>query len=282
MRDYRFRLLNVFAIDGDSFSGNPLCVFEDARGLDDAAMQALARQFNLSETTFVLPSEQATAKVRIFTPSFELAFAGHPTLGTAQVVRSQKNCGDELTLEMKVGVIPVNAQGERWTLRAITPQWRSVQASRGELAEMLGVDERDIGEQPLWMNAGSEQLIVPLRSAEAVSRCKPVVDLLKRHGKVHDDRFLVYAWAHDGADAVTARFFFAKDNGCIEDPATGSACANLGGWFVAAETSLPVSKRISQGSVVKRPSQLFLRVDQTKQIFVSGLVTELGGGVIGS
>ena len=69
-------------------AGNPLCVFEDARGLDDATMQALALQFNLSETTFVLPSTAATARVRIFTPTFEMPFAGHPTLGTAHVVRA--------------------------------------------------------------------------------------------------------------------------------------------------------------------------------------------------
>jgi trans-2,3-dihydro-3-hydroxyanthranilate isomerase len=86
MTDYAFRLVNVFA--ESRLAGNPLAVFEDARGLDDVAMQALALQFNLSETTFVLPSQAATRRVRIFTPSFEMPFAGHPTLGTAHVVRT--------------------------------------------------------------------------------------------------------------------------------------------------------------------------------------------------
>src|SRR5689334_7347265 len=79
----RFRIVNVFTVGGDRLSGNPLCVFEDARGLTDDQMQALARQLNLSETTFILPSQTATAHVRIFTPAFEMPFAGHPTLGTA-------------------------------------------------------------------------------------------------------------------------------------------------------------------------------------------------------
>jgi PhzF family phenazine biosynthesis protein len=85
---YGFRIVNVFTVDNDRLSGNPLCVFEDARGLSDAQMQALARQLNLSETTFILPSQQATARVRIFTPGFEMPFAGHPTLGEAPEARS--------------------------------------------------------------------------------------------------------------------------------------------------------------------------------------------------
>src|SRR5438477_12441954 len=105
MTDYAYRLLNVFTLDRARLSGNPLCVFEDGRGLDDATMQALALQFNLSETTFVLPSERATARVRIFTPTFEMPFAGHPTLGSADVVRSIRNTGHAVTPEMRPGII---------------------------------------------------------------------------------------------------------------------------------------------------------------------------------
>src|SRR5574338_361360 len=114
MPTYAFRIVNVFA--ESTLAGNPLAVVEDARGLDDATMQALALQFNLSETTFVLPSEKATARVRIFTPTFEMPFAGHPTLGTAHVVRELRSAGDRVTLDMKAGVIPVAAQGDVWTL----------------------------------------------------------------------------------------------------------------------------------------------------------------------
>ncbi len=124
MRTFHYRLVNVFA--EDVLAGNPLCVFEDARGLDDRTMQALALQFNLSETTFVLPSAVATARVRIFTPTFEMPFAGHPTLGTAHVVRGLATAGDEVTLEMLAGVIPVTADGDRWTLAA-----NRTEASRG-------------------------------------------------------------------------------------------------------------------------------------------------------
>src|SRR5690349_21037884 len=132
----RYRIVNVFTVDGDRLSGNPLCVFEDARGLATEQMQALARQMNLSETTFVLPSERATAHVRIFTPGFEMPFAGHPTLGTAHVVRSLGG-GDRVTLEMIAGIVEVSAQADRWTLRAAKPPaTREVAATRTELARM--------------------------------------------------------------------------------------------------------------------------------------------------
>jgi PhzF family phenazine biosynthesis protein len=141
MTAYAFRIVNVFA--EERLGGNPLAVFEDGRGLDDATMQALALQFNLSETTFILPSTAATARVRIFTPSFEMPFAGHPTLGTAHVVRSIKG-GDQVTLEMRAGVIPVSAEADRWTLQANAPKTRAVAASRDEIAAMLGLEARDI------------------------------------------------------------------------------------------------------------------------------------------
>ena len=110
MATYSFRIVNVFA--EEALAGNPLAVFEDARGMDERTMQALALQFNLSETTFVLPSDRATAHVRIFTPTFEMPFAGHPTLGTAHVVRSMRGSGDTVMLEMRVGTIPVYEKGD--------------------------------------------------------------------------------------------------------------------------------------------------------------------------
>ena len=174
MTDYAYHLLNVFTLDGNRLSGNPLCVFEDGRGLDSATMQTLARQFNLSETTFIFASEKASAAVRIFTPNYEMPFAGHPTLGTAYAVRALRGAGDAVTLEMKAGVIPVTAEGDHWTLEANAPRYREVDATPYQLAEMLGLPADDVLEGARWVNTGSDQLIIPLRSSEAVSR----VDLM--------------------------------------------------------------------------------------------------------
>ena len=280
MAEYRYRILNVFATDGQRLSGNPLCVFEDGRGLDERTMQALALQFNLSETTFILPSERATACVRIFTPAFEMPFAGHPTLGTAHVVRALRNAGDSVSLEMKAGVIPVTATGDAWTLRANAPRRRAVEASRTQLAQMLGLDAHEVREGAAWIDTGSDQLIVPLAGPDAVARCRPEVALLEKWAKVSDDRYLVYVWADAGPDETQVRFFFRKGSAIVEDPGTGSACANLGGWHVCNGSLLPLTRRVQQRPSMGGPSELRLSVDAQGAIQVGGRVTELGHGVI--
>jgi len=283
-RTLPFRILNVFTCAGDPFSGNPLCVFEDGRDLSDATMQALARQFNLSETTFILPasSDGATARVRIFTPSFEMPFAGHPTLGTAHVVRALRSGGDRVVLEMKAGLVEVLAEQDAWTLRAAyEPRTRKPDASRAELAAMLGLPEPAIAGQPLWVDTGSMQLVIPLAAEDDVRRMTPDPTLLARHGSAAGrEEPMAYVWAPAGQGEALARFVFVVHGGVVEDPATGSACANLGGWMLATGAPLPVSLKISQGEAVKRPSRLGLHVDAQRHVFVRGDVVELGRGTI--
>jgi PhzF family phenazine biosynthesis protein len=278
MSAYRYRIVNVFTQNSGILTGNPLCVFESADSLDATTMQALALQFNLSETTFILRSERANARVRIFTPRYEMAFAGHPTLGTAHVCRALGLAGDTLQLEMPAGLIPVSAAGQRWTLQANTPSWREVSASTEELARMLGIEAREIRERPLWVSTGTEQLIIPLASEDAVSRAVLHADnnacLQNNNGAA-----MAYVFAQNGASAV-ARFFFQQGSAILEDPATGSATANLGGWFIAMKRSPSVSLRIAQGELIGRPSTLYLDVDTARRIRVGGDVLELGAGTI--
>lgn len=280
MHELAFRIVNVFTQNGGRLTGNPLCVFENATSLDTATMQALARQFNLSETTFVLPSTRATANVRIFTPSYEMQFAGHPTLGTAHVCRALGLGGDDLKLEMQAGIIPVQAQGDRWTLQANAPTWRECSASRGTLAKMLGLSESDIGREPLWVKAGKEQLIVPLTSERAVRSVRPdaatFADVLSEDGLS-----MAYVFAELAQPGrLLSRFFFPVGSAVLEDPATGSATANLGGWMIATGRKLPCHFDISQGEYAGRPSTLLLDVDGDGRIFVSGDVIELARGTL--
>ena len=281
-REFAFRIVNVFA--EERLAGNPLAVFENASGLSDADMQALALQFNLSETTFILPSEIADARVRIFTPTFEMPFAGHPTLGSAHVVRALAGEGDALALEMLAGTIPVIAHGDVWTLEAKPPATREVDASREQLAAMLGLAVPDLGAAPLWVDTGSEQLVIPLASAAAVRRASPDPALLLRHGSVQlgagVTRTMAYVWAEDEPRSILARFFFPKHGAIVEDPGTGSACANLGGWLVATGALLPQQWSVSQGEAVGRRCKLGLAVDSGGRIFVSGRVIELGRGTM--
>src|SRR6185312_9493183 len=278
MAAYAYRILNVFTQGRTTLSGNPLCVFERAQGLDDASMQALALQFNLSETTFILPSERASACVRIYTPTFEMPFAGHPVLGTAHVCRALGLGGDRLTLEMRAGIVPVRASADRWTLQAGNPRWREVVEPRLTLAAMLGLEVQDIGERPLWVSVGHEQMIVPLRSEEAVRRVRVRGELLAQFAST-EGQSMAYVFAPAGSGLI-ARFFFPKGSAVLEDPATGSATANLGGWCLATGRTLPCEFDIVQGEYTGRPSSLRLAVDGGRQIFVSGEVIELGRGVI--
>jgi len=274
---YDYRIVNVFA--EAPLEGNPLAVFEDAEGLDDATMQALALQFNLSETTFVLPSEHATARVRIFTPTFEMAFAGHPTLGTAHVVRELKQAGPGVTLEMRAGVIPVHAHGDVWTLQANAPKHRAPEASREQLAQALGLTARDLAEAPaLWVDTGSDQLVIPLASPQAVKQAAPDAQLLQRHAS-NGTRSMAYVFARND-DRVVARFFFPKHGAILEDPGTGSACANLGGWLLATQAPLPQKLVVHQGEAVGRPCWLGLEITADRRILVSGRVIELGRGFV--
>lgn len=277
MTSYAYRLLNVFA--ETTFGGNPLCVFEDARGLDDASMQAIALQFNLSETTFIFPSSTASARVRIFTPSFELPFAGHPTLGTAHVVRALQG-GDHIKLEMKAGIIPVTAAGDRWTLEAKPPTHHAVAETSATLAPLFGVTPSDIASTALWVDAGLEQMLVPFTNAEAVRHCNPNAALLPQWPRSVDGQAMALVWAPLDEERILARFFFTKSSVIVEDPGTGSACANLGGWFLATKHRLPITRSILQGEAVGRPCALGLHIDTEQRIFVSGKVIEIGRGEI--
>ncbi|CAE6781408.1 Trans-2,3-dihydro-3-hydroxyanthranilate isomerase [Paraburkholderia domus] len=284
MSTYTFRLLNVFA--ESTFGGNPLCVFEDARGMDDLTMLALAAQFNLSETTFVLPSDRASAQVRIFTPGYEMPFAGHPALGTAHVVRDVVRTGDSLTLEFKAGVIPVSAHEDVWTFAAPhagKPKTAACTLTDREIASLLGLNEDDLLTSPIWVNTGSDQLLVALNSTDAVRRARPDSARLDIWPQSSLGRKTAYVFAFDSArpGRVLSRYFFAKQSGGIsEDPGTGSACANLGGWLLANGEKLPAAFEIEQGEAVGRPSLLRLSVIESGEIHVGGRVIEIGRGAI--
>lgn len=288
MTSYAFRLLNVFA--STTFSGNQLCVFEDARGMDDATMLNLAAQFNLSETTFILPSDNADARVRIFTPGYEMKFAGHPTIGTSQVVRELRQTGDALTLEFAAGIVPVQAQGDAWTFTAPCPggvQTATPELDRADIAALVGLTTDDLAADPIWVDTGADQLLVPLASVEAVRRAAPDASKLSRWQASSLGRKTLYVFAfdegnvRDARQVVVARYFFAKAGGGVdEDAGTGSACANLGGWLIHQQRSLPVSILVEQGDQMGRPCRLLLDVLADGRIQVGGRALEIGRGSI--
>ncbi len=286
MARYGFRIVNVFA--ESTFGGNPLCVFEDGRGITDDQMQALARQFNLSETTFLLPSDKADAHVRIFTTGYEMRFAGHPTLGSAHVLRDLLEKNGPLKLEFKAGLVDVSAQEDIWTFVAPAsgmPETRSTGLPDDFIARMVGLTAADLLEAPMWVDTGADQLLIPVKSVDAVRRAQPAGDLLHQWPVSSLGRKTAYIFAFDGDAAssadVMARYFFTMQGGGVgEDPGTGSACANLGGWLIATGRPLPRRVHIRQGEAVGRECKLHLHVSAEKRIHVGGRVIELGRGFV--
>ena len=287
--DLRYRVLNVFAIKDQPFSGNPLCVFEDAATLDDGEMMGWARQFNLSETTFVTRLDPdrtgtAAADVRIFTPGYEMPFAGHPTLGTAHVVADLLGEAgrppDAVTLRLPAGDFPVERTRDGWRLRAHAPEVRDAEATPAELASALGLptDAVCAGDSQ-WVTTGVEQLLVRLADADAVRAAVPDVPLLARYATSETGSPQVYVWAWTGERSVEVRLFAVSGTWVDEDPATGSACANLGGWLVS-RGQRDVEITVAQGGAVGRPSRLHLSIDADGRIFVAGRVVEVGAGTV--
>lgn len=274
MRQYSYALVNVFA--ESHFGGNPLAVFEQADGLTETEMQLIARQFNLSEVVFIqtptLP--QAVKKLKIFTPDYEMPFAGHPTIGAAFVVHSLLNLPDDYLLQTQAGLVEIQHQQDVITLALKNDvKIENAPLTKVECASILGLKVSDIASQPSWVNTGVEQLLIELSSEQAVKNCKINANLFMKQTAIKDS---LYAWCKAGK-TVKSRLFFATQGTIVEDPGTGSAAANLGGWHIAQGLT-PLELTISQGDEIGRPNRLSLKVDEQNTIFVGGKVIQVGKG----
>ena len=256
MPTYRYVVADVFT--DTPLTGNQLAVFTDARGLDDATMQALAREMNFSETVFVLPAEgNGDARVRIFTPALELPFAGHPTLGTAFVLAAPLQLL-EIKLETGVGVVPVRLEREHDRIRF---GWMSQPlpsaepyADEDELLSALAIDASELPVE-LYDN-GIQHVYVALRSEAEVAGLRPDFGrLAELPGAVG-----VNCFAGNGTRWKTR--MFAPGGGVPEDPATGSAAGPLA-LHLARHGRIAFGEEIeiSQGAELKRPSTLYARVE---------------------
>jgi len=259
----QFVQVDVFA--DAAYMGNPLAVFPDAEGLATDQMHRIASEMNLSETTFVTEVDRNHYSVRIFTPSDELPFAGHPTIGTAWVLlHLGKVSGDEVYQESRAGVTPVAAAGsELWFSREggseadlssteTDAHERLARALRIE-GSAIGVDAGRLGGGgqlwPAFSNAGLRQLMVPVRDLDALGDCSPRPEML---ADFTTDGAYCFTSAGDG---IRARGFF-PGLGVTEDPATGSACAALGMYLADRVGAVRVD--VEQGVEMGRPSRIML------------------------
>lgn len=259
MQDYRYVIVDVFT--DRALAGNQLAVFTDARGLDTETMQALAREINFSESTFVLtPENGGHAKIRIFTPVTELPFAGHPTLGTAFVLGGPLQ-RDELHLETGRGIVPVRLEREegRLVFGRMEQPIPSVEPylAEGELLSALGVERSELPVE-LYDN-GIRHVYVALRSEEEVASLRP--DLARLEPSLD---LGINCFAGSGGRWKTRRF--APGGEVAEDPATGSAAGPLA-LHLARHGRIAFGDEIVifQGTEIGRPSTLFARVEGTPE-----------------
>ena len=256
MARYRYVLCDVFT--DTPLAGNQLAVFTDARGLDGESMQSLARELKLSESTFVLPAEQGGhAKVRIFTPTQELPFAGHPTLGTAFVLAAPMQLL-EIKLETGAGIVPVRLEreGDRIVFGHMEQPLPEVRpfAAEAELLDALGVERSELPVE-LYDN-GAQHVYVALASADDVAQLRPDLNRLAAlEGVVGVNCFA-------GSDGRWKTRMFPPGGGVPEDPATGSAAGPLA-LHVARHGLAPFGEEIeiTQGVEIDRPSRLYARAD---------------------
>lgn len=276
-----YHVVDVFA--ERRLAGNPLTVVLDAGGLDASEMQALAREANHSETTFVRArqAKDGAWPVRIFTPALELPFAGHPTLGTAAVLRAVHGPTAPLDLDLKVGRIPVRAEGQVLWMRQPAPAFGGT-VDRAAMAGVLGLAAADLDPRlPVEaVSCGVPFHIVPLASLDAARRAQ--LDLpryLRTLGAGDAKAVLVFA---PGAEDRAARFHvrcFTGAFGIPEDPATGGANGPLAAYLAKHKVlgGPSVDTAVEQGVEVGRPSRLYLRAKPTAG---GGLEVHVGGRVV--
>ncbi len=275
-----FYILDVFA--EKKYAGNQLAVFRNAAGISGEEMQKLAREVNFSETTFILSDEQVNGgfDVRIFTPNEEVPFAGHPTIGTAHIIRNEilGGAAESVTLKLKVGQIPVtfSADGYSW-MKQVEPKFGQRHQPEA-LAEVLGLDVREIDDRfPIEeVSTGLPFFIVPLKSLAALKKAKVNREkyFVLIQNTVAKGILIFCPEAHEPQNDISVRVF-VDYYGVPEDPATGSGNGCLAGYlakhhYFGREN---VDVRSEQGYEIGRPSLLLLKAEQRGQhinIFVGG------------
>jgi trans-2,3-dihydro-3-hydroxyanthranilate isomerase len=280
----RFHFVQIDVFTSQRLQGNPLSVFTDARALSDSEMQQLARETNLQETTFVLPSQTAIeeregVRVRIFTPDEEIPFGGHPTLGTATVLRALRlgsvtrtegASSSVVVLNLKVGKVPVSFRddpdGLFGEMQQVPPVFGRVH-ERSAVASILGLDADEIeSDLPIQtVSTGLPFVIVPIKRLSVLQRLhlappKAYEYLNRQEGLKLEDFYYVTRDTGDPKIGLRARAIY--DVG--EDPATGSAAGCTSAWMVKYGVAQPdETVLILQGVEAKRPSKLFVRSSKT-------------------
>jgi trans-2,3-dihydro-3-hydroxyanthranilate isomerase len=282
-----FYILDVFA--EEKYAGNQLAVVRGGADLSEEVLQKIALEMNYSETTFVLSDEETGGgyDVRIFTPGGEVPFAGHPTLGTAYVIRHEILAQpiDRIILNLKAGKIPVTFGDVIW-MRQLAPTFGTT-LDPTLTAQVLNLQTTDVDDRfPVQeVSTGLPALIVPLENLDSLQRCKVDWERYLELAGPGKNLYVFCPESHaNGPGDLSARMF-ANDLGVPEDPATGSAAGCLAGYLVEHRYlgTDPVNVRVEQGYEIRRPSLLYLQAEREGEetsVHVGGKVQMVARGAL--
>lgn len=299
MKEYRFFQADVFT--DRPFTGNPLAIFPEAEGLTTEEMQSIAKEMNLSETTFVLPPTDLKARIRlrIFTPDFELPLAGHPVVGTCFVLAERgviplEEGTNRIFQECKAGVLPVDivmrgGKVQEVVMTQSPPRFFDEYRDRALLAAAVGLPESELlpdGLPAQVVSTAVPQLMVPAASLHQLGRIELDTLALRRVLKeTESDCFMIFTRECVHPEGTVHARMFAASLGVGEDPATGSAAGALGAYLVkhgVVEAKPTARIQVEQGYEMGRPSAITVEVDADesgpKEVRVGGKAVEVAEG----
>jgi trans-2,3-dihydro-3-hydroxyanthranilate isomerase len=266
------------------FGGNQLAIFTDAEALPQDKLQAIAAEFNFSEVTFVYPPDDLrhTAKVRIFTPTLELPFAGHPIIGTA-IALADIGFPPKMTLELGIGPVPCTVANGRAQFTTTAPLTRDAKPDTALVARALGLTVDDINTEhhtPVQAGLGVAFVITELSNRDALSRCQPDINAMRDGAARYPGSldFAILAYVVEG-DLIHARMFAPLEN-IPEDPATGSAAAALAALLCDLTGEIQ-DLTIHQGFQMGRPSVIHARADASGVTISGQAVRVMEGQFLG-
>ncbi|MBE9590124.1 PhzF family phenazine biosynthesis protein [Moraxella sp. K127] len=282
MTAHPFILANVFT-DGTPFGGNPLAIFPHAN-FDDATMQAIACQFNLNETVFIthFDKQARTARIRIFTPSIEMPFAGHPTIGSGWYLATTHGLS-ALDISTQTRAVHLNHMPSCTTLTTNSYALCPAQTDRHALSTLTALPQEMLADKAYFVNAGVCQLLLQVKDTQALERAKVCLTSLKN---IFDNNktlainqgitleHTLYLWCMND-DTIHVRLFFEQNGIILEDSGTGSACVNLGAYLLDNGTNHR-QFTIYQGDHLHRPNRLLLGLNDG--IRMGGQVRQVGRG----
>lgn len=279
MQNLTYYWVNVFTTKQDQ--GTPLPVVILDHPLSTQSMQSIAKMFNQAETIFIEQLDSDKPLLHIYTPMQQLPFAGHPIIGALAILQKLRKNTQLTAVRCQSGIVETEIDhdtGIYWIKAPISPTQRASALDIATTSQMLGISPEAILHAPIWMNAGSEQLIVQLKDSATIDSVKIDLPLFEQYATLYPGRSMIYLWSKEDQH-IYARYFYLKNGALGEDSGTGSAAANLGGYQLLKQHK-NFQWKIQQGTLLQQESILYLKVQEDHSIWIGGENRYMGQGIL--